>query len=260
MTNCIHFSVDDVFEILWELGQGERRSIFEQKYLAFFKELHDRYGCTFSGYCFLEKGGRKLDELTFSKELTDELHDNAGWLKFGFHALDHETAYGKTHFTVSRVRGSYEEAYEDCRRMHEVLMKLCGGAESLDLVPRIHYFAGTTEALCAWRNLGVKGLLSADDDRLPYDLDEAQMLELKRSYRLTDASCMLQLIRTAFRLEKAEDVRAAWNGIPDDARACIEIFTQEYYLEEPSIRQKFEACARLALEEGLAFGFVQDLG
>ncbi len=48
----VHFSVDDtiwLFENLSRFGYG---SIFEQPTLAFFKDLHDRFGLRVSFYCF----------------------------------------------------------------------------------------------------------------------------------------------------------------------------------------------------------------
>lgn len=281
----IHFSIDDVFDTLWELGTEGFRDVFEQRTLKFLKELHDQYGCTFSGYCFFRKeapaagggtapaaagkadGGtaqpagsetlRDLSALTFPAHIRAQLRDNASWLKFGFHALDHETAYGPTRFSVRECRGTYEQAREDCRKTQEVLTAL-GGEEILDLVPRIHYFAGAQDALQAWKDLGIRGLLSADDDRLAYTLSEEGVRALKDAFYLEDRESGLFLIRTALRLEKTEDPAAAWQVLTEGGKPYVEIFTHEYYMDEPAIRQKFTDFARLAERDGLPFGFAQE--
>ncbi|MBP5225134.1 MAG: hypothetical protein J6Z38_06090 [Lachnospiraceae bacterium] len=262
----VHFSIDDFFDTLEDLDSGRYTDIFEQPVLRFLKELHGRYGCTFSGYCFFRKeeddprqpGGKRfrtLEEFAFPEALQAQFKENAGWLKLGFHALDHGTAYGPTHFSTQEVRASYDQAQEDCRKTHEALARLCGGEEVLDLVPRIHYFAGTADALRAWKDLGIRGLLSADDDRIPYDLTEEEVRKLKEDFLLEDGERGLFLIRTALRLEKTEDPEAAWKDLRAAGKPYIEIFTHEYFMDRPDIREKFETFARLLQKDGPAFGF-----
>ncbi len=55
----IHFSVDDFFDSFIDLEKGEYEDLFDQPVFHRFKELHDEYGCTFSGYLFAEKGGKR---------------------------------------------------------------------------------------------------------------------------------------------------------------------------------------------------------
>ncbi|MBQ9910519.1 MAG: hypothetical protein IJM50_03380 [Lachnospiraceae bacterium] len=268
MKRYVHFSIDDVFDTFKDLAEGSYEDIFEQPVLGFLKDLHLRYGCTFSGYCFFRKelpaeGAETksfltLDDFSFPKRFREQFWENHSWLKFGFHALDHETSYGPTHFKVRETRGTYEEAREDCKKTHDALCRLLGCEDMIDHVPRIHYFAGSKEALGAWKDLQIRGLLSADDDRIPYDLTEEETLRLKEDFFLNTPDRDLFLIRTALRLEKTEDVNRAWESLLKEEKPCIEIFTHEYFMDEPSIRKKFEGFSRLVKEEGLAYGFAED--
>ncbi len=87
----INFSIDDTINIFKDITENNYSSIFDNETLRIFKYLHNKYGTTFTLYCFYEK-----DDFNLSKAKTNyksEFEANSKWLKFGFHSLNSNSNY-----------------------------------------------------------------------------------------------------------------------------------------------------------------------
>jgi len=155
----IHLSIDDTFEIFKDLAQNAMyySSIFENPYLHFLEMLHTQYGLVASMYCFTEEGDFSLSNVPdiFCPDFTK----SADWLKWGFHGRSQNSRY---------QYASGRKAQKDYSFAIRELLRITGSVRCIDVAPRLHFFAGTWECIRAMcqSDHGLKGLFSADDDRL----------------------------------------------------------------------------------------------
>lgn len=165
----IHLSIDDTFEIFKDLAQNAMyySSIFENPYLHFLEMLHTQYGLVASMYCFTEEGDFSLSNVPdiFCPDFTK----SADWLKWGFHGRSQNSRY---------QYASGRKAQKDYSFAIRELLRITGSVRCIDVAPRLHFFAGTWECIRAMcqSDHGLKGLFSADDDRLSYYLDSTQSI------------------------------------------------------------------------------------
>jgi hypothetical protein len=251
----MHISIDDVNTILKELTEGSFNSIYEHKVLRFFKELHERYGAVFSLYCYYEN--QETPEWTLenmTEGFKKEFEEAAVWLKFGFHALNSKTKYDDSINTEEAVKH-----YDSFIRLAEAF----AGSSSIDIIPRIHFFAGTEEQARCWRDTkkGIKGFLSADDSRaVNAYLDEAERKFLEENSVYFEEKEELYFLRTNLRLEKVSDAYKALEEIKlnptyEKQQNVKIIFTHECYLSDEAMLNKIEDCCKWAIQNEFAFEF-----
>lgn len=143
------FSVDDNIWFLRDLSFGHYSSIFEHPYLKVYKDLHDRYGAKFQLNIYYETEGFDLSQMT--DKFKTEWIENSNWLRLSFHAKANapESPY---------LNASYEEAYEDCTKVHREIIRFAG-REALDLYTTIHYCVASPDAVKAFKDAGICGLV-----------------------------------------------------------------------------------------------------
>lgn len=242
----IHFSIDDFFDTLKELTLKEDQydSIFSHPVFCFFREMHEKYHTVFHCFCFGENKDGSFSLADVTRKYRKEFEENAAWLQFGFHAMNTNVVYGDNN--GSRViNRDAKQAAEDYRFVMENLVQIVG-EQSLDLNPRIHFFAGTKECCEAWKEAqhGVKGLLAADDDRYSYYHNKEQRDILLKENVWYDAELDLLFRRTNIRLENEKDETQLIRKIREFTGEEQVIFTHEYYLGQEEMRRKIEICLR----------------
>lgn len=186
----LHISFDDVLDSFRNLALLRSDSIFAVKFFAFLRNLHFRTGCTVSCYCFYKKDGFSLAECPDSYK--QEFENNSDWLKFGFHSYTGNEDY--QHQDPNTSLAQYTELMKCLERVV--------GRKSLDLCPRIHKFEASSEFMYQMSNhplYPIKGLLSADDNRISYSLTSAnnQILIRDGYYKLQN----IVLMRTSQRYD-----------------------------------------------------------
>lgn len=195
----IHLSIDDTFEIFKDLAQNAMyySSIFENPYLHFLEMLHTQYGLVASMYCFTEEGDFSLSNVPdiFCPDFTK----SADWLKWGFHGRSQNSRY---------QYASGRKAQKDYSFAIRELLRITGSVRCIDVAPRLHFFAGTWECIRAMcqSDHGLKGLFSADDDRLSYYLDSTQSKLLKAYGLYYDQAMNLFFFSTDIRLERIQSI------------------------------------------------------
>ncbi len=225
----IHYSVDDVFESLVNLSTNEYDSIFEEEHFSFLKKIHDKYGVNVSAYVFYEKEDYTLTDVT--DKFSSEFQDNSDWLKLGFHSLNAETDYGNA---------TAQEAKEDYEKVIDELTRITGGKSSIDTTVRLHYYSASDEALEGFidSQTGIEKLLSPEDKRLAYNLDEEQTSYLYQ-YDFFSAKG-IDYIKTDARIENLDNVKKFYNDFlqQDDLNDILAIFTHEKYLVDSKLQIK----------------------
>ena len=243
----MHFSLDDTIQIFSDLTNKKNvyKSIFENPTLAYLYELHKEYGIVVSCYVYLEDETFKLEKTT--DVFSSQFSENAHWLKFGFHARDYKSNYGEK--SVLEAKNDYD----DCIRE---LLRITGNENCIDRVPRLHYFAGNFENSIIMRDtqLGILGLLSADDDRDSYWFKRTDNsdypLDNRDSY--TDSQIELIIFPTDLRMETKENFSEKLENSDDDV---LIIFTHEILLEDSDIKERIKQSIEYSYKRGYLFDF-----
>lgn len=250
----MHVSIDDVIGILEDITKSEYKSIFQHHILAFLKSMHDEYGAVFSLYCFYEKDGWNLSQMT--DEFVEEFEKASDWLKLSFHGKNYGSRYDDESIKP-------EQALEHCKQVIEQIIRFAGES-SIDTIPRIHFFSGKIKSAQKWRDYLLKGLLAADDDRKDnVYLDEAQQQELAKYGDWYDVKENLYILKTILRLEavkepyyELENTKTA-EGSNEQQKKFI-IFTHEQYLNNKDMQDKIIQVCKWAKKNNVIFDYPQN--
>ena len=184
----IHISFDDVEYCFRNLTDAASySSLFDEPFFGWLKELHDLYGAKFSLYSYVDILQAVAD--TYQKEFFAA----SDWLKIGLHA-DNSATYGNWDYDSAKLAWN---TYADA------VFRITGTYESLDRMPRLHYYAGSEEALRGMQDahMGALGFLCADDNRVSYYLGETAADYLYTNDRITDDNGLIFL---------STDMRGDW--------------------------------------------------
>lgn len=239
----VHYSIDDYIDAFLDLAEHTYDSLWQQPTFGRLKELHERYGMSFSGYAFYRTERGCLSQVPDRYE--EEFRQAADWLKFGFHGTEYDTNYGSKKFPSPDAIDDYERAKEDYEEIITELLRITGGEASIDRCPRIHYYAGTVEDCRGFRDAkcGITGLISAEDDRECYYLDADAHRTLREKNYFYDEGLALDVYRTSIRLENVKDLQeleALLRAVPTDKPLLI--FTHERFLQEEEMWEKLTLC------------------
>ena len=256
----MHMSCDDFLFPFQDLTENEANyaSLFDSPVFAFLKQMHDRYGMTFSGYCFFEHADGSFQLTQTPAKFADDFRASSSWLKFAFHSRNSRKNY---------AQASYAEAKADYELVTAELLRITGCRDCLDLVPRMHNYAGSLDAVRAWKdaNPGIIGLLTAEDSRRNYCHDEEQTAFLRANDRMYDAELGLTFFSTDLRLEGAggEAPKAELEARLKDPAYAGRMNDLIIFLHDPNIATKpyqdrIIECCEFAVENGYRFGFPMD--
>lgn len=250
-----HVSIDDVIGILEDVDNEKLESVWDQKELKYLKHLHDEYGVvvTLEVFARSDNGDWGISDMT--DKYKAEFSAASDWLRFGFHSGSSSSKYG--------VDNGPDEALNDYKTVVESIARFAGET-SIDNMPRIHYFAASKDCIDAWKhsNAGITGLLSADDDRLPYALNKEQAsLLVKRDKAAFDG---IEYYRTDLRFENTpnavEELKKRTSDPQyEDQMGVLIAFTHEVQLKERSIRNSLEDTCEWISANGYKFAFPEDL-
>lgn len=251
----LHFSVDDSNSIFEDLTNNRRRykSIFDQPFLGFMKQLHDRYGIVVSFYVFYSWD---VNEDCFTlADATDryaaEFSANADWLRFGFHAID---AAAYENLDADTLRVYYEKTVNE-------LIRITGSEACIDTFLRLDRYTADDACVEALREEGVTGLLTAvlgDGRTACYDLsDEEYALAHQEDWFAADG---MPYTPTDICLEWLESDEAFFDVtaqmIPEPQMV---VFTHEWILEDANVQKYMTWLAAFAYEQQIPFRFPEDM-
>ena len=98
-----------MLHVLSAITDNNYSSVFENKFFAELKELHDEFGAVFTLNCFnTYTGDGSYDISNIPDRYAAELAANSDWLKFAFHAENDKTQYTEE-YTDGRVNGTADE-------------------------------------------------------------------------------------------------------------------------------------------------------
>lgn len=241
-----HFSIDDVFDSLIEVTD-KNIPLFKHPYFSLLKEMHDRYGVTVGLHLFFQKEiDGKLRNLCDVRDLKKEILDAGGWIYFGPHALDHETApYNQSKDEQIAV---FNRTYDEIDRF--------AGKNSYARWVRLHYYSESYELADYFTKRGVTALFSTDrsvgSHRMPQNIKDRLNNIGRASHKGMD------FIRTQFRVEFFADDNLNKQAIENLFKESlvkygyIILYTHEYEFVRrevcEALKMSFEALDRLSIK------------
>jgi hypothetical protein len=257
-------SIDDNIWFLRDIynNAGVYRSIFDNPYLAFLREVHTRYGTKVHINLFYQTDGFNLSQL--SDEFAAEWKAQAGWLRLSFHAL------GEFPDMPYREAG-YEEVRRDCELVKKEISRFAG-PELMGPVTTLHWGAATVEGSRALRDAGYKGQLgyfNVDDDRpaVSYYLTPEQRRHIKKRFIWKDNSEDIVFIRSSIVIDKTSlaDIRG-WldgyrqrGGLPPyvDLLVHEQYYYSFYKAYQPDFRERILTAVQWAQDNGYTPKFLE---
>lgn len=246
----VHLSIDDAILVFKDITENKENytSIFENKTLKYLRELYIEYGVVTSCYVYYE-----LDEFFNLSDCTDkfatEFTENSNWLRFGFHTINGTSNYEST---------SAEMIVDHYNNVISELYRITGNYDCIDNVVRLQNFAGNIESIKAITDVeqGIIGLLSADDERKSYYLDDSENDFIYENDRYYDEVNDLYFISTDLRMEMVSSIdekihefsTPLWNKQLDE----LIIFTHEWALDE-IVKNNINKLVEYAKENGYQF-------
>lgn len=249
--NIFNLSFDDTILIFEDISSKNYDSIFENATLAWYKDLHSKYGVTVSCFVYYEDGDFNLSDVT--ERYRDEFEKNSNWLRFGFHTVDKDTNYQTRNNLVS----DYEKTVQQLKRIV--------GSNAIDNVIRLQNFQGTYAEISQLAKLEdepIKGLLTADDMRQSYYLSSKANSYIYAHDELYDEDTGLYFFSTDFRTEYVDNMgtklkelqKDCWNNQTGD----LVVFSHEWDLSMEN-KAKIEKICKYACDKGYRFEFFEDI-
>ena len=231
------FSVDDNIWFLRDLSKDVYASLFDHPYLKVYKRLHDKYDAKFQLNIYYETDGFDLSQMT--DKYKSEWIENSSWLRLSFHAKADAP-------DCPYLNAAYQEAYDDCTRVHKEIIRFAG-EETLDLYTTVHYCVASPEAVRAFKDAGIKGLVGLfEPGRYCYNLRYDEFTE---PYKYDDASGLYYFVNDMIvNLFPLENIVPLLERVKD--KEFIEVMIHEQYFYEhfhmyqPDFADKVEACIK----------------
>lgn len=265
----IHISFDDVANCFANLKNKSYKSLYDEPFFGWLRNLHDQYGAKFSLYAY------NTDLQGVPGTYAAEFAAASDWLKIGLHA-DHSG--NSTGFST------YDQGKAAWNTFVGYVKTITGTTDSIDRMPRLHYYAGSQAALEGMQDAecGALGFLAADDNRNSYYFSSAVSEGLYNSNHITDLNNGLVFLNTDMRGDwfkagwttenqyrqpiKAtvyEELEYRYGASAYDAMLgwCV-FFSHEWQFYDGTTlgegRAWTEDACRFAFDQGIAFGYPQD--
>lgn len=238
----IHISFDDTIDIFQDLTNNKETydSIFDNDTLDFLQVMHNRYGAVFSMFCFFENEDGSFNLGKCTNIYAEEFTANSSWLKFGFHNINGNG---------NLANASGRQAGTDYKKVINELKRITGSEKCIDNIVRLQNFAGGKEAINEMQKTttGIRGLLTADDDRISYYLNVEDNDYIANNDWMWDSENKIYLVSTDLRLE---NIVFPYNNLQkiakdDKQNKIIEVFTHEWLFSSKynSFITKLKICA-----------------
>lgn len=245
--NIFHLSFDDTIFLFKDLKENDYDSIFDNPTLSWYKNLHDKYGIKISCYVFYEYKDFNLSQV--SDKYRREFMENSSWLRFGFHTINEYTNYQSNEILLD-----YEKTINELERIV--------GSEAIDNIVRLHMFQGSYEEIrkiSRLKNQPVIGLLTSDDCRQNYYLDDNENSYIYSHDEYFDKRNRLLFIRTDFRTENVENIDEEINELSDTNQlGDLVVFSHEW-MQSDENKEKIEMICKYAAENDYEMSFFEDI-
>lgn len=264
VVNRYRLSLDDNIWFLKDIhvNSAKYKSIFENPYLGFLKQVHDTFGTKIHFNLFYQTEGFNLSQMT--DKYKSEWKDNAAWIRLSFHAL--QEFPDRPYLTAG-----YDQVRHDCILVKDQIRRFAG-EELMGPVTTLHWGAANVEGCRALKHegyLALAGYFNAEGpDTVSYYLNDEQRLHVNNRFIWRDNKEELILSRMALVINtvKLEEIvpyldRLRSNGHkPSYADLMIheQYFYPSYFNYQPDFRDKVITAMKWAADNGYKPAFLSE--
>jgi hypothetical protein len=263
--NKYRLSLDDNILFLKDISDNAARykSIFDNPYLGFLKEVHDTYGTKIHLNIYYQTEGFNLSQMT--DKFRNEWKANSMWLRLSFHALQNKP-------DNPYIASGYDEVRNDCDMVKAQILRFAG-EEQFDHVTTLHWGAATLEGTRALRDDGYTGLagyfnVKAGESPVSYYLDMDQRRHLNERFIWRDNKegiifSRIAIVINSFKLEKiVSQLNSLKVGTHKpgyiDLMIHEQYFHPDYVEYQSDYRQKVMTAVKWATENGYEPAFLSE--
>ncbi len=258
-------SLDDNILFLKDIADHAAgyKSICDNTYLAFLKEVHDTYGTRIHLNIYYQTEGFNLSQMP--DKFREEWKANAGWLRLSFHALQNKP-------DNPYLNAGYEEVKKDCELVKAEIRRFAG-EEQFDHVTTLHWGAATLEGTRALRDGGYTGLagyfnVGAKESPVSYYLNMDQRRHLNERFIWRDNKegiifSRIAIVINSYKLEKIVPYLNALK-VGSHKPGYIDLMIHEQYFHpdyveyQPYCRQKVMTAVKWAADNGYQPAFLSE--
>jgi len=238
------FSIDDNVLFLRDLAEQQPASLFDHWYLAFWREMHERFGAKIHINIYYQCPGFILPEM--HDKWREEWAANAGWLHLSFHALQNEPSWIYRNAPGRRLTRDWELVMDEIYRF--ATPAVTGDTTT------VHWAEATQEGVEALYARGIRKLIALPGfhpdgaPRTSYHLDRAQVAHLRERDAWRDPATGMIFVACdeVVNSYSVEDVPKILDQQEQSPHTCelIELLIHEQYFREelsnhqPDVRDK----------------------
>ncbi len=260
--NKYRLSLDDNIWFLKDIYTNADRykSIFENPYLGFLKQVHDTYGTKIHLNLFYQTDGFNLSQMP--DKFKNEWKANAEWLGLSFHGLEEfpDRPYADA---------GYNQVKKDCEMVIEQIRRFAGD-EVMGPVTTLHWGEATVEGCRALKDCGYKvlaGYFNMDDTPVSYYLDQAQRRHIKNRFIWRDnkegiifakIAMVINIVKLEEILPYLENVKKTFNPRYIDLMIHEQYFYPDYFAYQPDFKEKVMTSVKWAVDQGYQPAFLSE--
>ena len=258
-------SLDDNIWFLKDLhlNSDVYKSIFENPYLSFLKQVHDTYGTKIHLNIYYETDGFNISQL--SDKFKAEWKANSDWLHLSFHAWADKP-------DKPYLNSGYEKMKKDCDLVMEQIRRFAG-TDVTGKETTLHWGEATVEGCRALRDAGFKCLpcdFNVDNDLPPcsYYLDIEKRRHINKRLIWRDNREGIIFIRCAIIINtiELEKIVPFMDDLKKDPHmsAYVDLLMHEQYFYpfyegyQPDYRQKVMTAVKWATDNGYKPAFLSE--
>ena len=258
-------SLDDNILFLKDISDNSAKykSIFENAYLGFLKQVHDTYGTKIHVNIYYQCDGFNLSQMI--DKYKNEWKANSGWLRLSFHALQNKP-------DNPYITAGYDEVKKDCDMVKAQILRFAG-EEQFDHVTTLHWGAATLEGTRGLRDGGYTALAGyfnylPGESPVSYylDLDKRQHLYERFIWRDNKEGIIFSRIAIVINNQKIEKIDSYLNTLKVgthkpgylDLMIHEQYFHKDYPDYQPDFSDKVMKAVKWASENGYKPGFLSE--
>lgn len=246
------FSVDNVITALKDVALNVHtyNSVFENRFLGFWKEMNERYGTKVHFNVYYQTAGFDLTQMP--EKYKSEWQENADWLRLSFHAFSDKP-------DAPYKNATYEEIKRDLLLVTREIERFAG-KQVLSTFTTVHWAETPVEACVALRNCGIEGLVgyfTFRDGRpwVSYYLDEEKTRYLGNYDYWKDMSTGIVFVRHDLVLDslKLDEVGPRLDEVAQNPHQSeiMELMVHEHTAyQQPEFEEKIATAIRWVTDRG----------
>lgn len=257
------FSLDDDIWFLRDIATERPASVFDNRYMALWRRLHERYGTKINCNIYFQCDDFNLTMMP--DVYRSEWADNADWFRLTFHALQNDPK-------EPYIEAGYDDVARDYDLIANEILRFAG-EDVMNEFTTIHWGEATREGCRAVRDRGIRGLcgyfmVRDDIPKVSYYLDRERTDYLSTHDYWLDTSEDLIFIRhdIVANTVRCEDIRAhldrtAANPQQRDVMEFMiheQYFYPEYRAHLADYAERCETTVQWASDNGYAPVFWSD--